>query len=192
MVSEVGCPYISNARDTMLRKALDAKADMIVFIDHDVSWRPEDLVKLLDTEGDYVVGTYRFKKPEEEYMGQLLSNNDGTPMVREDGALATFCAPAGFMKITSKAINRLIEKYPELLYGERHTPHFDLFNHGAHKFTWYGEDYACCRRWLDIGGQIWTVPDLSITHHGADGTDYPGNLHHFLLRQPGGSESPQE
>jgi len=36
MVSEIGCPYISHARSTMLRKALDAKADVIVFIDHDV------------------------------------------------------------------------------------------------------------------------------------------------------------
>lgn len=192
MVSEVGCPYISAARATMLRKALDAKADVIVFIDHDLSWKPEDLLKLIETDGDYVVGTYRFKKPEMEYMGQLLSNNDGTPMVREDGAIATFSAPAGFMKITTKAINRLIEKYPELCYGERHSPHFDLFNHGAHNHTWYGEDYACCRRWLDIGERIWTIPDLDLVHHGGDGTDYPGNLHRFLLAQPGGSEFNQE
>ena len=58
MVSEVGCPYISAARSTMLRKALDAKADVIVFIDHDVSWKPQDLVTLIQTEGDVVAGLY--------------------------------------------------------------------------------------------------------------------------------------
>ena len=47
MVSEIGCPYISGARATMLRKALDAQADVIVFIDHDLSWRPADLLKLI-------------------------------------------------------------------------------------------------------------------------------------------------
>ncbi len=189
MVSEVGCPYISAARATMLRKALDAKATAIVFIDHDVSWKPEDLLKLLETDGDFVMGTYRFKKPEVEYMGQLLSDDSGRPIVRKDGALLTYCGPAGFLKITPRCVNRMIEKHPELCYGERHTPHFDFFNHGAYQHVWYGEDYAACRRWRDAGEQIWTVPDMDINHHGADGTVFEGNLHQFLLRQPGGSES---
>ena len=64
MVHEVGSPYISAARATMLRKALDAKADVIVFIDHDLSWRPGDLLKLIETTGDVVGGTYRFKQDE--------------------------------------------------------------------------------------------------------------------------------
>ena len=192
MVSEIGCPYISAARATMLRKALDAKADVIVFIDHDVSWQPQDLLTLIETEGDYVVGTYRFKKEPEEYMGQLLTLPDGMPIVRQsDGAIATHSAPAGFMKITPRAVNKLIEHFPGLCYGERHAPHFDFFNHGAHQHVWYGEDYAACRRWLEIGESIWTVPNLNINHHTPDAV-YPGNLHEFLLRQPGGSNERKE
>lgn len=191
MVSEVGCPYISAARSMMLRKALDAKADVIVFIDHDVSWQPEDLLTLINTDGDVVCGTYRFKKEPEEYMGQLLTNNDGTPMVRKDGAIATFCAPAGFLKITPNAVNRFVEKFPELCYGDRHSPHVDLFNHGAHNFTWFGEDYSFCRRWLETGGSIWTVPNMNINHHTPDAV-YPGNLHEFLLRQPGGAKESKQ
>ena len=56
MVSEVGCPYISVARSKLLRKAMDAKADVVVFIDHDLSWEPHDLLKLIETEGDVVAG----------------------------------------------------------------------------------------------------------------------------------------
>jgi glycosyltransferase involved in cell wall biosynthesis len=189
MVSCVGCPYIDAARARMLRQALDAKADAIVFIDHDLSWDPQDLLTLLETEGDYVVGTYRFKKEPEEYMGQLLAGIGGRPIVREDGALATYTAPAGFMKITPHAVNRIIEHYPELCYGERHTPHVDFFNYGAYKHTFWGEDYAACRRFIDAGGHIWTVPNLNLTHHTPD-MAYPGNLHRFLMRQPGGSEDP--
>lgn len=189
MVSEVGCPYISNARATMLRKALDAKADIIIFIDHDVSWKPQDLLTLIETAGDIVGGTYRFKKDEEVYMGHILSNPDGTPMVREsDGAIHSFDIPAGFLKVTAKAVNIMIKAFPELLYGDRHTPHFDLFNHGSHDFAWYGEDYAMCRRWRECGNGVWTIPDLDINHHSED-TKYKGNLHEFLLRQPGGSEA---
>lgn len=189
LVSEVGCPYISAARATMLRKALDAKADVIVFIDHDVSWRAGDLLKLVQTKGDFVAGTYRFKTEPEEYMGQVLTGGDGAPIIREDdGALAAFCVPAGFLKITSAAVNKVIEHFPELCYGERHSPSVDFFNHGAYKFVWYGEDYAASRRWLEMGERIWLVPDLDITHHAHD-RDFPGNFHRYLLRQPGGSEA---
>jgi glycosyltransferase involved in cell wall biosynthesis len=188
MVSEIGCPYISNARATMLRKALDAKADVIVFIDHDVSWRPFDLISLIQTDGDFVAGTYRFKDDEERYMGHLLSGEDGRPIVRDDGALRSFDVPAGFLKITNRMVNRFVEKYPELCYGERHTPHIDLFNHGAHDHVWHGEDYMLCKRWRMLGGEIWTVPNLNIDHHSADKV-YKGNLHEFLLKQPGGSNN---
>jgi hypothetical protein len=71
--TQVNCPYISAARANMLRAALDAKADVIVFLDYDVSWQPEDLLKLIETEGDVVAGTYRCKTEdgptEEFYMG---------------------------------------------------------------------------------------------------------------------------
>lgn len=187
MVSEVGCPYVSHARATMLRKALDAKADVIVFIDHDLSWRPADLLKLIETEGHVVAGLYRFKKPEVEYMGALFPGIDGKPVVRGDGALSAHSVPAGFLKITSRAVHVFIEAYPELTYGDKFAPHVDLFNHGAHKGVWYGEDYAFSRNWRDAGGEIWVVPDLDLTHH-THGEAFPGNYHRFLRAQPGGSD----
>ena len=188
-VAEIGNPYISAARATMLRKALDAKATAVFFIDHDISWTPGDLTKVLETEGGLVAGTYRFKKDEEVYMGGLNSNPDGTPIVRStDGALSADVGPAGFLKIERWAVCRLMEKYPELCYGEACAPSFDLFNHGAYKGRWWGEDYACCRRWVDVGEQFWIVPNIDITHWLGD-TPYRGNFHKFLLRQPGGSES---
>lgn len=188
IVFRVGCPYISAARSEMLRKALDAKADVIVFIDHDLSWQPDALLRLIETKGDVVAGVYRFKREQEEYMGALLPDAFHKPQVREDGAVKAFCVPAGFLKVTKAGVNRFIEHYPELCYGERHAPHVDLFNHGAHKFVWYGEDYAFSRNWLDMGGEIWVVPDLDINHH-TPTEAFPGNFHRYLLRQPGGSES---
>ena len=186
IVSEVGCPYVSNARATMLSKALDVKADIIVFIDHDVSWQPQDLLKLIETESDVVAGTYRFKHDEVEYMGALIPDSDGKPIVRKDGLLA-HSAPAGFLKITKNVVNRFISAYPELTYGDKFSPYIDLFNHGAHKGVWYGEDYAFCRNWKDAGGDVYIMPDLDIDHH-SKAAVYPGNYHKFLLEQPGGSE----
>ena len=189
MVNEIGNPYISAARATMLRKALDAKADVIVFIDHDLSWRPADLLKLIETEGDVVGGTYRFKADEVSYMGTIHSTPDGTPVVRADGAIQARLLPAGFLKITPKAVDELMTSYPELCYGEKYRQSVDLFNHGAHKGVWWGEDYAFCRRWEERGGEAWLVPDLDLTHHNPDKA-YPGNFHTYLRQQPGGDLCP--
>lgn len=187
-VFEVGCPYISHARATMLRKALDDNADAVVFIDHDLGWRPEDLVKLIQAEGDVVAGTYRFKKGEEEYMATLVCDAKGYPMCRADGAMQADKVPAGFLKVTRHAVRKFMRAYPDLVYGDPEHPSVDLFNHGAHKGVWYGEDYSFSRRWIECGGKIWLVPDLELTHYAAE-VAYPGNFHKFMLKRPGGSES---
>lgn len=190
---QIACPYISAARANMLRAALDANAQIIVFLDYDVSWRPADLLKLIETEGDVVAGTYRTKVEDvvnpEFYMGAWENNPDFTPKVRSsDGALVATLAPAGFLKITNKAVDLFMVAYPELCYGPMYRLQVDLFNHGVHDRIWWGEDYSFCRRWKDKCGDIWIVPDLSIDHHAKDKV-YPGNLHEFLLRQPGGSKA---
>lgn len=185
-VYEVGCPYISHARSKMLRKALEAGATAIVFIDDDVSWQPDAILRLLETEGDVVAGTYRFKRDEEEYMGAVVTNDDGTPVVRHDGAIEAHSLPAGFLKITREGVNAFMRAWPELIYGEICAPFVDLFNHGAHAGVWWGEDYAFIRRWREKCGKAWLVPNLNIDHNGDK--VYAGNFHEFLLRQPGGSE----
>lgn len=187
-VYEVGCPYISHARATMTRKALNAGSDVIVYLDYDLSWEPQDLLDLINHEGDVVAGTYRYKKDEEEYMGAFDCDAVGRPHVRQDGSLRGFRVPAGFLKVTRKAIRKIMRDNPELVYGDAETPSVDLFQHGAHKGVWYGEDMAFSRRWIDNGGEIFLLPRLSINHHTSDKT-YAGNLHNFLTRQPGGSNS---
>jgi glycosyltransferase involved in cell wall biosynthesis len=189
MVNEVGNPYISAARATMLRKALDAKADVIVFIDHDLSWRPADLLTLINTEGDVVGGTYRFKADEVSYMGTVHSTPAGTPVVRADGAIKARLLPAGFLKVTTAAVDRFMTAYPDLCYGEKYRMSVDLFNHGAHKGLWWGEDYAFCRRWEEMGEDAWLVPDLQLDHHSAN-KSFPGNFHMYLRQQPGGDLCP--
>ena len=197
LVNEIGNPYISAARATMLRKALDAKADTIVFIDHDVSWKPKDLLDLILADVDVAGGTYRFKQDgEHAYMGRPFTDPQGKPQTAKftkNGAimLKAACLPAGFLKVTADAVDRFMTGYPELCYGPKYHLSVDLFNHGAHKGLWFGEDYAFCRNWNDIGGECWLMPNLDLTHHSADRA-YPGNYHEFLMRQPGGVNDPEK
>jgi hypothetical protein len=54
---------------------------------------------------------------------------------------------------------------------------------------WWGEDYAFCRNWQELSGEVWIVPDLNLNHWSGDKV-WKGNFHQYLLRQPGGSEDP--
>lgn len=188
MVWEIGCPYISHARATMLRKALDAKADVMIFLDHDVSFRPQDLLKLIETEGDVCAGTYRYKKDDEEYMGGWLTDAANRPRLRADGSFYGNRVPAGFLKVTKEAVDRFMTAYPELVFGVRYNPTVDLFNHGVIDGVWYGEDMAFSKRWIECGGEIALIPDLNVNHHSGD-REFKGNLHEFMMRQPGGSKA---
>lgn len=178
---EVGNPYISAARAHMTRKALDAKADVIVYIDYDLSWRPQDLLALIQTKGDVVAGTYRYKKDEEEYMGCVETNDASEPLGRPDGCLSMINVPAGFLKVTREGIDKFMRAYPELVYGPPTNPSVDLFNHGAWGGIWYGEDYAFCRRWRAMGERIWLIPDMDIDHHAGE-LAFKGNFHKYLSR----------
>ena len=182
-------PYISHNRAKLCRKALDAGADVVFFIDHDMSWDARDLLTVLETEGDVVAGTYRYKKDDEEYMGSIREGMDNRPVTRNDGAIRGFRVPAGFLKVTRNAVRKIMRAHPELVMGDPENPSVDLFQHGAHQGVWYGEDMAFSRRWTDMGESIWIVPNINLNHHTGDKV-YPGNFHEFLTRQPGGLNDP--
>jgi glycosyltransferase involved in cell wall biosynthesis len=189
-VFEVGCPYISAARATMLSKAMKAGADTFIFIDDDMGWRPQDLLELILKPGDIVCGTYRFKTDEHiTYMGVLETDPEtDQPMGRSDGCLAATRIPAGFLKVTLAAVNRFRDRYPDLRINQGGV---DLFNHGVIDGIWHGEDYAFSRRMVEMGEQIWIIPWLKLDHYGKNGNVYPGDFHEFLMSQPGGINDPQ-
>ena len=190
----IGNPYISGARADMTRQALDvirSNEDVIIYIDYDLSWEPPDLLKLLETEGDVVAGTYRTKEDGEHYMGAIMTDPVSfVPTTRADGCIRAMAAPAGFLKVTAAAIDRFMIHYPELNFGPSYRLTPDLFHHGAHKRMWWGEDYAFCRNWQELGGEVWIVPDLNLDHWSGDKV-WKGNFHNYLRRQPGGDLDPE-
>lgn len=188
---EVGCPYISAARSKLIQKAERSGYDRLVFIDHDISFEPEDLIRLLSFHDDDVVaGTYRFKIDEERYMGTVFSDENGFPVRREDGCLHAELVPAGFLNISQEVPRIFLYNHYDLMlrYTDsdgNNKESVELFNHGAYHGAYWGEDYAFSRRWNNMGRDIWIVPDLNLTHSTLE-KDYVGNFHKFLMKQPGG------
>lgn len=211
-VQIIGVPYISAARATMTRTALDdlraskcrGEQRVIIYLDYDLSWDPEDLLTLLETEGDVVAGTYRCKigdsetgGNDEQYMGKPVYQPDGKPTCRAtDGAISASLIPAGFLKVSIHAINEFMLAYPDLCYGPLYHQSIDLFNHGAYQRIWWGEDYSFARRWKEKCGDIWLIPNLNINHWSKDekGEDkvYKGNYHEYLMKLPGANPEQYE
>lgn len=205
-ILEVGNAYISYARMILLRNALDHAPLCIVFIDYDLEWDAASFMRLIETEGDVVAGNYRYKQPKVEYMGTLIGADPQKtgiqrPIVREDGCVMALCAPAGFLKITPNAVNTFMKHYPDRIVQPYWRPSIDMFHQGAKGGTFYGEDFAFCRDWRNIGEHLWIQPNLNISHHEwttdeqrANGEGethgHPGNFHEWLLQQPGGSADP--
>ena len=93
------------------------------------------------------------------------------------GLMEVTHAPTGFMLIKKEAILKMIEKYPHLkikqptiINGETKDTEnlwnfFDTwFDQETNKY--YGEDFAFCQKWRDIGGKCYCYVDDFITHVG--------------------------
>jgi len=102
---------------------------------------------------------------------------DQTNINVSKGLMEVTHAPTGFMLIKKEAILKMVEKYPHLkikqptiMNGEEKDTEnlwnfFDTwFDQATNKY--YGEDFAFCQKWRDIGGKCYCYVNDFITHVG--------------------------
>lgn len=159
---------IQLARDELLAIAREAEADDMVWIDADVSWRPEWFFKLLDHKVDIVGGTYRMKKRDEEYpikaqRHQLIADANGLMQVEGLGF--------GFLRFSKKVIDWLWDNSDTYWDRDRERrwafdvrPRFNPWDNG--KVTAMGEDIGICARLLGAGFTINLDPTITCDHIG--------------------------
>lgn len=174
-------------RNEMAGKALDSGAEVLLFIDSDVSFDPPPMVHLVESDKDVSVCAYRRKEDAESYTCQIESGLDGRPRV-EDGWVELSAAGTGMMAIKTTVIKDMYFAYPELEYiSDNDEKRVALFDFMVYDGRYRGEDYTFCRRWREIGGQIWLWPDVTTTHNGNFG--YTGNIADFLIGEKNAQRS---
>lgn len=181
-----GCCYVQEARNKMIKQFLDSDADQLFFLDDDISWPAEKAIEFIESSDAIIAGIYPLKCDPLQFPVVIHTDANHLPIVRMDGCIAGHSLPTGFMRIKREVIEKLIAAYPAQKYevyeeGEKTGEFHDLFPQGVHNGRWVGEDYAFCRLWRDIGGEMWVKPDIDFTHAG-----FAGNYHNYLLQQPGG------
>lgn len=184
--------FVQRARNKLVKQFLETDCDVLLFLDDDMSWNSEDLLRLIETPGKIVASVYRLKVSPDKtvYPDGINKDKDGYPVVRKDGCISAWGASTGFMKVERSVFERLIKAYPEQEYygkkgGNIVDRHYDLFPQGVYNKQWLGEDYSFCRLWTNIGGKIWVMPDVNIVHYSKKDA-YPGNYHEYLKSLPGG------
>lgn len=169
---------IQRARHHVLAAFLASNCDRLIFIDADIGFTADQVLRLLAHDRDLVAGMYRKKSLErEEYACNLLVNPDGT--VRQDpetGALLARHLATGFMCIKRGMVERMVAAFPHLryrLHGDARRAFGVEYAHALMDcfidpvtLDYYSEDYAFCERWRALGGECWADPGLILEHWG--------------------------
>ena len=192
------CPYLPTARNTLVAMFLrELEATDLLFVDSDVGFDAEAVLRLLHRPEELVAGVYPLKRDSGGWP-MVMQTCDGIPLGR-DGLIEADFVPTGFMRIKRGVFDCLIAAYPELRYADSVVETmgdttlraaWDFFHMGidSERQRYTTEDYAFCQRWRDIGGRLWIDPDITFSHIGRKA--YQGNLHQYLLRLPGGRDDP--
>jgi len=195
---------VTRARNVLVAYFLASDYTHLMFVDADIEFQTEDILKLYAHKKDVVVGAYpkkgvawdkiRANLSDPANKGKELSDRDMASFGSdyainfkfvdketktigvENGLIKLHDAGTGFMMISREAILKMIKAYPELKYNnDVNIANADLKDHFYALFDtmidpidrrYLSEDYTFCRRWQEIGGDVWLDPSISLNHYG--------------------------
>jgi len=193
---------VTRARNVLLAYFLNSDYTHLIFIDADIEFQVDDVLKLWYHNKDVAVGAYPKKGLNWLTIKEALKNDtedklDATKIppygadyainfkfvsreektiAIENGLIKLHDAGTGFMMIKRSTIEKMIKAYPDLKYKNDVNMSIDLKDQFYAFFDtmidpidrrYLSEDYTFCRRWQEIGGDIWLDPSISLNHYGS-------------------------
>jgi hypothetical protein len=161
---------VEHARNVIAARALTMGVDKVIFLDDDVSWKPQDLVTLANFPHHLIGGTYRKKDISQEKYAVAFPET-----ARDDtyGAIEATYIPCGFMKIERVVLEQMRDRlepypHPSVLNTEDENnmhPFFKVLTHGEEGHSpGESEDMYFCVEWRRLGGTAWVYPNFSLNH----------------------------
>jgi len=186
-----GDALITRARSRIATDFLETRHTHLLFVDADIGFEPANLFRLLDADKPLAGGVYPLKgvmwdKAAEAarrgvrdvqaaslgYVVRFLPNPDQTVEL-VDGFGPVAYVGTGFMLIAREVLEAMAAAYPDL-----HCVVTDLAGPSMPTVMFFdgmidpetreqlSEDYAFCRRWTALGGEIWADFQSRLTHVG--------------------------
>ena len=192
---------ISRARNSAAAMFMSYNtATHMLFIDADIEFTPEDVIKLLKLNQPVVCGSYPQKWISENKMKQVFSTKPlpekplelctmfpgQLPYVNKcDEVIEVIYAPTGFMLFKREVFEKMIEAYPDRHYMNDIDGYtaidpkyfYDFFPMIINPETrrYEGEDFGFCSLWRQLGNKVLMITSLVLVHHGWFG--YKGDMY---------------
>ncbi|MEI7607696.1 MAG: tetratricopeptide repeat protein [Rhodospirillaceae bacterium] len=183
-----GDALITRARNSVVAEFLrDTSATHLLFIDADIGFSPDQVFRLLEADRDMVGGAYPVKTVNWnraaagvpaaatfDYVVELLE--PGAPPPADGFARARYVG-TGFLLVRRAVFERMAARYPEIRYSRSHaSADADIVPDGLHAYFdcvidrdsghYLSEDFTFCKRWLDMGGELWVDLHSRLSHIG--------------------------
>ena len=165
-------------------------ATHLLWIDADIGWRAEDVLRLFAHDVDLICGLYPKKQPDLEFPAYP----DPPARIYRHGELSRMplrYAGLGFMLVRRSVYESMATHYPK----SRLLPMPGVDPAGGWRWAFnfhptvsmangqpIGEDLGFCERWRAMGGEIWCDPHIRLTHYGLHGWD--GDVAESLMIEP--------
>jgi glycosyltransferase involved in cell wall biosynthesis len=181
---------VHRARNISIARFLyKTDADYFMFIDADIHFDPEAVIRLIQSGHDVSVACYPkkcirwdtveagvkegTKKNLENLASDLVMNFKYQKTQITNGFAEVLDGPTGFMLIKRSVIDQMYKQYPELNCVNDHINR-DFDNYCAifdcmidpESRRYLSEDYAFCRRWQMMGGKIYADVTTTLGHVG--------------------------
>lgn len=209
-VCTISDSLINRARNNLVAKFMgNPDFTHMVFIDVDLEFNKEAILKLLWHDKDVITASYPIKeinwdKVKEGSKADIASEDlmefatryvvhmtkPGENQLNIDnGAIECYEAGTGFMLIKRQVFDKMFKKYKKLKYkDDTNSLHGEEINNAYALFNSYvdddgrflSEDYGFCRYWQKVGGKIWVDPTINLKHFGR--IKYTGKMLEFLKR----------
>lgn len=178
---EAGNCHVDDARNSQVREFLKTDATDMVFIDADVGFRPEDLLRLVSVDRDVVAGVYPKKEDEEDFPVRTLP---GEIWADADGLIEVEGVPTGFLRMRRHVLETLRDKAVSFIgQAGDPVPYHVIFERIIAGNRRMSGDYAFCWKWRQAGGLIHVDPEMQFTHTG--NKTWAGTLGTFWKRKHG-------
>lgn len=162
---------VCRARNNLVAKFLaNPKSTHLMFIDADIAWEPESVLRLVMHDKGVVCGAYPMKQEPIRYVINILEG-----AAHQDPLFEVSTSGTGFMLIKREIIENLIAAMPELKYndslklGEQYAPHmYALFDTIIDEHGYYlSEDWTFCKRVREVLNKpIWIDTSIKLDHVG--------------------------
>ena len=177
-----GCCHVDDARNVIIRNFLQSDCTDLFFLDADLGWQPNAVLRFLKLPGDIISGVYRHKNDLETYP---FHGFEGTVDTNAYGLFPMPKAATGFMRIRRHVLEALYERErakERLMWldgdseQQNRIPVARICERGFVRELGLEEydrthasqsgDYVLCLKARSLGFAVYCDPDLAFNHSG--------------------------